>query len=179
MTIGKGLINQGEFVSTFTIEVVTRSEIAEVIDFVMQARAELFPKLSATGIPPDLANFEETYLNGAGLFLLARHEGRIVATIGYLPYDRRFEHLDYGQLEVVEVVRLFVLPEFRRSGLASELYQTLRSSAERAGVDVIYLHTHPFLPGAINFWLKRGFEVIAVDADPVWQTTHMDCRIQN
>ena len=165
--------------STFHIEAVARSEMAEVIDFVMQARAELFPKLSATGTPPDLANFEETYISGAGRFLLARHEGRIVATIGYLPYDDRFEHLDYQQLEVVEVVRLFVVPEFRRSGLASELYQTLKSSAEDAGVDVIYLHTHPFLPGAINFWLKRGFQVINVDPDPVWQTTHMDCRIQN
>lgn len=165
--------------STFNIEAAARSEIAEVIDFVMQARAELFPKLSATGIPPDLANFEETYISGAGRFLVARHEGRIVATIGYLPYDQRFEHLDYQQFEVVEVVRLFVVPEFRRSGLASELYQELKSSAERAGVHVIYLHTHPFLPGAINFWLKRGFEVIAVDDDPVWQTTHMDFRIHS
>ena len=37
----------------------------------------------------------------------------------------------------------------------------------------MYLHTHPFLPGAIDFWLRQGFEVVDVDADPVWRTTHM------
>ncbi|AZE68210.1 acetyltransferase [Pseudomonas synxantha] len=40
-------------------------------------------------------------------------------------------------------------------------------------MEVVYLHTHPFLPGAIDFWIRQGFEVVDVEADPVWQTTHM------
>jgi len=67
----------------------------EVLRFVLQARAELFPKLSATGMPVDLAQFEAIYLQGDGQFLLARDEGEIVAAIGYLPYDGRFPQLDY------------------------------------------------------------------------------------
>lgn len=160
----------------FEIKPVVRSEIPEVLAFVLQARAELFAKLSAAGVPDDLANFNEVYLEGEGQFLIARDQGRIIAAIGYLPYDHRFEHLDYRGLRVVEVVRLFVLPAFRRTGLASQLYQALKALAVQARVEVIYLHTHPFLPGAIDFWRKRGFQVIDVEADPVWQTTHMESR---
>ncbi|MCF5702168.1 GNAT family N-acetyltransferase [Pseudomonas syringae] len=155
------------------IQTVSDADIPEVLNFVLKARAELFPKLSATGMPDDLARFAEVYLRGEGRFLIARHEGQIVASIGYLAYDRRFPHLLYPDVKVVEIVRLFVLPSQRRSGLAGALYRSLKELALADGVEVIYLHTHPFLPGAIEFWQRQGFEIIDVDADPVWQTTHM------
>ena len=155
------------------IQAVSDADIPAVLDFVFKARAELFPKLNATGMPDDLARFAEVYLRGEGRFLIARHEGQIVASIGYLPYDRRFPNLDYPGRKVVEIVRLFVVPSQRRSGLAGAIYRSLKDLALADGVGVIYLHTHPFLPGAIAFWQRQGFEIIAVDADPVWQTTHM------
>ncbi|WP_421558000.1 GNAT family N-acetyltransferase [Pseudomonas canadensis] len=155
------------------IQVATAADIPEVLRFVLQARAELFPKLSATGMPADLAQFEAIYLHGDGRFLIARDEGQIVAAIGYLPYDERFPQLNYQGRRTVEVVRLFVLPAFRRFGLAGELYRALEAQAKADRVEVMYLHTHPFLPGAIDFWLRQGFEVVDVDADPVWRTTHM------
>ncbi|WP_150776492.1 GNAT family N-acetyltransferase, partial [Pseudomonas fluorescens] len=73
----------------------------------------------------------------------------------------------------VEIVLLFVVPSLRRSGVAGAIYRSLKDLALADGVEVIYLHTHPFLPGAIEFWQRQGFEIIDVDADPVWQTTHM------
>ncbi|ROM55978.1 GNAT family N-acetyltransferase [Pseudomonas canadensis] len=155
------------------IQVATAADIPEVLRFVLQARSELFPKLSATGMPADLAQFEAIYLHGDGRFLIARDEGQIVAAIGYLPYDERFPQLNYQGRKTVEVVRLFVLPAFRRFGLAGNLYRALEAQAKADRVAVMYLHTHPFLPGAIDFWLRQGFEVVDVDADPVWRTTHM------
>ncbi|MFL1550428.1 GNAT family N-acetyltransferase [Pseudomonas sp. D47] len=155
------------------LQAVTAADSTAVLAFVLEARAELFPKLSATGMPDDLARFDATYLQGDGQFLIARAEGQMVAAIGYLPYDGRFPQLDYQGLKTVEVVRLFVLPAFRRSGLAGELYRALEAKARADGVEVVYLHTHPFLPGAIDFWLRQGFEIVDVEADPVWQTTHM------
>ena len=155
------------------LQAVTATDSTEVLAFVLEARAELFPKLSATGLPNDLAQFEATYLHGDGQFLVARAESQIVAAVGYLPYDGRFPKVNYQGLKIVEVVRLFVLPAFRRFGLAGELYRALEAKARADGVEVIYLHTHPFLPGAIDFWLRQGFEIVDVEADPVWQTTHM------
>ncbi|WDU63904.1 GNAT family N-acetyltransferase [Pseudomonas poae] len=157
------------------IQAVAAQDIPEVLAFVLQARAELFPKLSAAGMPDDLARFEAVYLKGEGQFLIARAEGRIVAAIGYLPYDGRFPQLNYHGRKTVEVVRLFVLPAFRRFGLAGKLYRALEAKAQ--GVEVVYLHTHPFLPGAIDFWVRQGFEVVDVEADPVWRTTHMQRQL--
>ncbi|MFL1542553.1 GNAT family N-acetyltransferase [Pseudomonas sp. O39] len=155
------------------LQFVTGADVPAVLAFVLEARAELFPTLSATGMPDDLARFEAVYLHGDGQFLIARAEGRIVAAVGYLPYDGRFPQLNYQGLKTVEVVRLFVLPSFRRSGLAGELYRVLEAKALAEGVEVVYLHTHPFLPGAIDFWVRQGFEVVDVEADSVWRTTHM------
>lgn len=155
------------------IRAVTTADIPEVLAFVLEARAELFPKLDATGMPADLAHFEAIYVQGDGQFLVACDQGQIVAAIGYLPYDGRFPQLNYQGEKTVEVVRLFVLPAFRRLGLARALYLALEAQAKADRVAVMYLHTHPFLPGAIDFWLRQGFEVVDVDADPVWRTTHM------
>ena len=155
------------------IRAVTTADIPEVLAFVLEARAELFPKLDATGMPADLAHFEAIYVQGDGQFLVACDQGQIVAASGYLPYDGRFPQLNYQGEKTVEVVRLFVLPAFRRLGLARALYLALEAQAKADRVAVMYLHTHPFLPGAIDFWLRQGFEVVDVDADPVWRTTHM------
>ncbi|MDF2491224.1 MAG: GCN5-related N-acetyltransferase, partial [Pseudomonas sp.] len=85
---------------------------------------------------------------------------------------------DYQGVTTVEIVRLFVAPAFRRSGLAARLCSELREHAISQGVEMLYLHTHPFLPGAVRFWERQGFEVVDVEADPVWQTTHMQLALR-
>jgi hypothetical protein len=45
-------------------------------------------------------------------------------------------------------------------------------------VQYMYLHTHPFLPGAIRFWEKQGFGIICIDEeDEVWRTHHMQMML--
>lgn len=159
--------------SDLSIQSVTADTVDEVVAFVDRARRELFPMLAQAPLPDDLARFTETYLNGAGRFLVARDQGRLIGAIGYLPYDHRFAQLDYRHLRTVEVVRLFVLPEYRQQGMARALYQALRDQARQAHVQCLYLHTHPFLPGAIEFWQRQGFVIVDVEHDPLWRTTHM------
>ncbi|HDS1738092.1 MULTISPECIES: GNAT family N-acetyltransferase [Pseudomonas] len=161
----------------WTITAVPAEAIDEVVSFVNTSRRELFPMLADAPLPKDLACFHETYLQGAGRFLIARDNGRLIAAIGYVPYDHRFAQLDYRGVHVVEVVRLFVLPAYRRCGLAAALVSALRDEAQKAGVERLYLHTHPFLPGAIRFWQRQGFEITDVEDDPVWQTTHMELAL--
>jgi GNAT superfamily N-acetyltransferase len=161
----------------WTLQPVARDAIDEVLAFVDSARRDLFPMLADAPQPHDLAHFAETYVDGEGCFLEARDDGRLVAVIGYLPYDHRFAQLDYHAAPVVEVVRLFVLPAYRRHGLAAELFAALRQQAMLAGIEYLYLHTHPFLPGAITFWERQGFTVVDVEPDPVWRTTHMQLQL--
>lgn len=160
---------------------VQAQHIPAVLDFVLRARAQIFPMLEGASLPADLAQFQRVYVDEGcgGRFLVALRGKEIVAAIGYLPYDGRFAQLHYGHSKVVEIVRLFVIPEFRRSGLATTIYLALKHDARQQGVDVLYLHTHPFLPGAIGFWQRQGFRVVDVESDPVWQTTHMECGVES
>ncbi|KAF1845441.1 acetyltransferas-like protein [Cucurbitaria berberidis CBS 394.84] len=156
---------------SWTLQPTTPDTIDEVVTFMNHARQDMFPTLSSQ-LPDDVARWVQS-----GYFLTARNETQLIATIGYVPYDHRFPQLDYRTLRTVEVVRLFVLPEHRRGGLATALVSALREHARGEGVECLYLHTHPFLPGAIEFWEKRGFQIADVEEDPVWRTTHMQLML--
>lgn len=160
------------------IHAVTRRD-GELTDFLLGARSAMFgSRIDGQDLPADLRDFEQAYAGAAGLMLAARDGAAgIVGAIGFRAYDHRFAQLDYAGLQVVEVVRLFVHPAWRRSGLGGRLFDALQAQARSRGVQRLYLHTHPFLPGALAFWQGRGFTVTDREADPVWQTIHMEGRL--
>jgi GNAT superfamily N-acetyltransferase len=164
--------------NSWSIDPATYAAADEIVTFTNTARRKLFPMLANSPVPDDLARFPAIYLEGPGCCLTAWDQGKLIAVIGYLPYDHRFAQLDYRGAKVVEVVRLFVLPEYRRGGLAARLFSALKEHAQARGIECLYLHTHPFLPGAIAFWERQGFEIVDVEADPLWQTTHMHLRLE-
>jgi N-acetylglutamate synthase-like GNAT family acetyltransferase len=150
-------------------------EIAKLVSYLQHARQQMFPFLATTSLPEDLCNFQQHYIEQAlSSFWLLKTPQKIIATIGFRAYDQRFGHLLLPQHKVVEVVRLYVEPEFRRRGLAKLLLQHLKLQAQLMGVDCLYLHTHPCLPGAVEFWQAQGFKWLCQDLDdPLWQTIHM------
>ncbi|RKL43498.1 hypothetical protein BFJ72_g4322 [Fusarium proliferatum] len=164
--------------SNITVQPATHDEIPTIVDFITKARADMFPFLDQSSsdqmAQKELDIFKQRYLDHPrGVLLTAHSDGRLIATIGYVAYDGRFSHISLESENVVEIVRLYVDPEWRRAGLASRLFDTLVETARRSGIKQLYLHTHPFLPNAIDFWKGKEFSVITVDEDPVWQTTHM------
>ncbi|KAI9147251.1 hypothetical protein HJFPF1_13287 [Paramyrothecium foliicola] len=165
--------------SKVAIRLATADEIPAIVRFTKAARISMFPMLSAEshGMLEERelsGGFQKTYLDDPeGAFLGAWIDGQLVATIAFVAYDSRFPYLNLGSGRVVEVIRLYVEPAFRRVGLASQLLNALKNEAQARGIELLYLHTHPFLPGAITFWQRHGFSILHVDYDPVWQTTHM------
>jgi GNAT superfamily N-acetyltransferase len=158
----------------WTIEAVTPSTVNQVVTFINNARHDMFPTLH-TQLEDDVARWIQS-----GRFFAARDvtSKELIATIGFVPYNHRFPSLDYRDLRTVEVVRLYVLPQYRRGGIGARLFEELRGKAEEQGVQRLYLHTHPFLPGAVKFWEKRGFQVVSVEKDEVWKTTHMEMLVR-
>ncbi|KAG9254784.1 putative GNAT family acetyltransferase [Emericellopsis atlantica] len=153
-------------------------EIPAIVDFVLAARNTMFSRVPASlhipKVQAELAKFQEDYLEDReGGFLIAKSNGQIIATVGYVAYDNRFPQLDFGSERVVEVVKLYVDPKWRRAGLATKIFAALQREARQAGIRRLYLHTHPFLPGSVRFWERQGFQLECVDKDPIWQTTHM------
>lgn len=148
----------------------------ETLGFLLASYRELFgSRVEANAIPRDLQCFADHYGADRGCLLLARDAaGEPLGSIAYRPYDRRFPELAYPGERVVEVVRLFVVPRQRRQGLARRLFAALLVQAKRDAVQRLYLHTHPFLPGAEAFWLDQGFRVVARETALPWQTLHLD-----
>ncbi|WP_299987539.1 GNAT family N-acetyltransferase [uncultured Pontibacter sp.] len=161
------------------IKPIVRERIPELVRYVMGFRKELFPMIDHSKLPRDLAHFEAAYVEDENAaFLIATDlSDTIVGTIGMRTYDHRFKHLNYEGRLTTEVQKLYVEPSLRKVGLGTCLFSALKEEAAHKGIETLYLHTHPFLAGAQEFWAKQGFELICQDETPVYRTIHMELQL--
>lgn len=160
---------------------VEAHQVDEILPYVIEFRRELFPTLDPRIIPKDLLHFVSNYIkNETGIFLQARDENnKIIGVIGMMPFDYRFPHLSVGKEKTVEVARLFVEPDYRRYGLGTKLFEELEKQAYERKIHRLYLHTHPSLTGAYEFWLKQGFDLMIFCNESNFPTYHMQKEIGN
>lgn len=120
----------------------------------LYTRQLLFPEIYHGQVPKDLQNFEQYYVHDPlGCFITVKDQNRIIGTIAYRAYDHRFD-LNLPS-NTVEVVKLFVLPEYRRKGIATQLCNMLFSHAQKNEITILYLHTHPFCRRLKSFGLYK------------------------
>ncbi|RAI89687.1 acetyltransferase (GNAT) family protein [Paenibacillus pabuli] len=149
----------------------------DAIDFAMRVRKEVFPMMDHEKLPVDLEQFREHYLDSPdAVFLVAvTEDNQIVGSIGILPYDGRIEAVNgrYPEQSAAEIVKCYVDSKYRRYGIGSLLVRELENVVAELHYTTLYLHTHSFLPGAVDFWKRQGY-VVVVEQDDDWQTVHMD-----
>jgi len=156
----------------FDYQLVEKSDYDSAVEFALYTRQQLFPEIYHGQVPKDLQNFEQYYVHDPlGCFITVKDQNRIIGTIAYRAYDHRFD-LNLPS-NTVEVVKLFVLPEYRRKGIATKLCDMLFSHAKNNRITSLYLHTHPFLPAAEEFWTLQGFKVIQREWIDTYDTIHM------
>lgn len=165
-----------------TVTPLQAHQIDDAIDFAMRVRREVFPMMDHTKLPVDFEQFREHYLDSDGAIFLVAMTGdaNIVGSIGILPYDGRIVAVEgrYEAQSAAEIVKCYVDPAYRRFGIGSMLVKELENMVKDMHYTTLYLHTHRFLPGAVDFWKRQGFTVISEQEDD-WQTVHMDklaCR---
>ncbi|MGC5773110.1 GNAT family N-acetyltransferase [Paenibacillus pabuli] len=156
---------------------IQEHQVNDAIDFAMRVRREVFPMMDHGKLPVDLERFKEHYVDSAdAVFLVAvMGDNRIVGSIGILPYDGRIEAIEgrYPAQSAAEIVKCYVDSEYRRYGIGSLLVRELENVVAELHYTTLYLHTHRFLPGAVDFWKRQGY-VVVVEQDDDWQTVHMD-----
>ncbi|SDK62095.1 Acetyltransferase (GNAT) family protein [Paenibacillus sp. ov031] len=156
---------------------IQEHQMKDAIDFAMRVRKEVFPMLDHEELPVDLEQFKEHYLDSAvTVFLVAvTEDNEIVGSIGILPYDGRIEAVNgrYPEQSAAEIVKCYVDSKYRRYGIGSLLVRELEKVVAELHYTTLYLHTHRFLPGAVDFWKRQGY-VVVVEQDDDWQTAHMD-----
>lgn len=101
--------------------------------------------------------YPEEVLRSYGLlchdtFLVAEHAGRVV---GYALGEVRSKK--------AVLISLAVLPEFRRQGIGSKLWQELRQRMQAKGVKVVRLHVRVSNEAAIKFYERHGFKKLRVE----------------
>lgn len=79
----------------------------------------------------------------------------------------------YDPATTAELARCFVIERNRRQGAASLLFKGAERFCKTSGCTMLYLHTHRFLPGALEFWRAMGFRV-TLEANDTLQTVHLE-----
>lgn len=156
---------------------IQEHQVDAAVRFAMKVRREVFPMLNHETLPQDLLHFHEHYMHSdQSKFLVAVTENNeIIGSIGIVPYDGRIEVIKgrYPEGTAAEVVKCYVDAEYRRHGIGSLLAGALKEAMREMAYDTLYLHTHRFLPGAVDFWMRQGFAIVAEQYDE-WQTVHME-----
>ncbi|MFC7598472.1 GNAT family N-acetyltransferase [Terrabacter sp. GCM10028922] len=146
----------------------------EVMRSVIEDSAEAYDPV----IHADVEDLRGSYLRRQGAFMLVVEDttsGEVLATGGLrngafdpdeVPpqlalLERRYRDGGTGQ-----VTRVHVLPQHRRCGIARALVEAIidRARAEAQYVRLA-LHTHPYSPGALTFWLAMGFQEVLDDME--------------
>ena len=163
--------------STPKVMKIQEHQIEAAVRFAMNIRREVFPMLDPDILPTDLLHFNEHYMNSdQSTFLVAvTDQGEIVGSVGILPYDDRIAEIAgrYPEGTAAEVVKCYVDAAYRRYGIGSLLIGALKDEVQNLPYSTLYLHTHRFLPGAVDFWKRQGFAIVA-EPDDEWQIVHME-----
>ena len=143
-----------------------RKVIEEMATQLVSYMAEFVPTRLNTPKPEYghkyLDSVEKTIADGNGILIIAESEGEIIGyTYGYLIKQSEEELLEMRKLSVGHVEDLIVKPDYRASGIGSELINRLTDGLKEKGCTALELFTSPFCP-AHEFYLKCGFKDIRV-----------------
>jgi len=100
---------------------------------------------------PDLYKIPEIYQKKKSNFWLAMENNEIVGTAALADYGK-----NQGYLK-----RMYVGKEFRGTGLAKKLLDTVLAFAREKGFEEIYLGTVPEMAAANKFYQRNGFKRVS------------------
>ena len=112
------------------------------------------------GGPDDSPLDPAEFLPPDGLFVVGYDNGRPVAMGGWRLSETARAELGF-QGRVVELRRMYVIPESRGRGLARSVLDHLEMTAADAGADWMVLETGSPQPEAVALYRSSGYEPIA------------------
>ena len=95
---------------------------------------------------PELRQIASVFARLGGEIWLAKTDGEVVGSIGYVPHD-------HG----LEVRKLYVKRELRRQGIGQSLYQRIEEVAEMRRLRFVDLWSDTRFVDAHRFYEQRGF----------------------
>ncbi|MBN1839187.1 MAG: GNAT family N-acetyltransferase [Campylobacterales bacterium] len=124
-------------------------------------------------------NVEMSRPECCAIFIALNEKEEVVGVIALSDYDDRIESIKgrYRKGTTAEMSRCYVHEAYRRCGIGVRLFELATAFAKEKGYEMLYLHTHYFLPDGFLFWSAMGF-AITLDEGGVWQTVHMERLVE-
>jgi ribosomal protein S18 acetylase RimI-like enzyme len=83
--------------------------------------------------------------------------------VGYISgYPKTYS---YRRKKFFEIGNLGVIPEYRRKGVARQLYEHFIAEIKKLGFERVYLNCYSKNTGALSFYKELGFEEIDVSLE--------------
>lgn len=163
------------------IRLIEKNDIKQVQAFLFNQLRTLFNQESGQGaITDDVWNLNHNYVEPARNAMWAAFDSddNVIGTIAICRYNDRIEVVKgrYQLEKTAEIGRCYIDEKLRRQGIGGQLLSVAEAFCREQGYDVIYLHTHHFLPGGYHFWKKNGFS-ITVEEGGVLEIIHMEKRL--
>lgn len=109
----------------------------------------------------------ELFQKEGAVYFVAEMSGEIVGGGGIYPTDGL-------PADTCELVKMYLLPAARGSGLGRTLIEKSLAFAKEAGYKQVYLETMPELKQALNVYAKFGFEYLK---GPMGNSGHTGCSL--
>lgn len=134
-----------------------RALIEQTINMIETIQYDEFD-IKAPGLNDCIRQLNKNYYynNTCNFWYALDSKGQIVGSIGLKKIN---EH--EGQIK-----KCFVMKEYRGKGLAKRLMDTAKNAAKEHGFEKLYLSTIDILVAANNFYMKTGFEKVALEQMP-------------
>ncbi len=116
---------------------------------------------------PTTDNLFELFQKPKSFYQVAVYNGQITGGGGIFPSDGLPE-------DTCELVKMYLLPEFRGIGLGSRLIQDCLNMASTLNFKNVYLETMPELKNALKSYEKFGFNYLN---RPLGNTGHFGCGL--
>jgi putative acetyltransferase len=101
------------------------------------------------------------------LYTIAEMDGRIVGGGGIYPTEGL-------PADTCELVKMYLLPEARGTGLGKQLIENAIAAAIKNGFQKMYLETMPELKPALGIYARFGFEYLS---GPMGNSGHTGCTL--
>ena len=109
----------------------------------------------------------ELFNNPQSVYFVAELDRKIVGGAGLFPSDGLPQ-------DTCELVKMYILPEARQSGIGAILMNECLAAAKQNGYNKIYLETLPELKRAISVYEKFNFTHLE---NPLGNTGHHGCTV--
>lgn len=153
---------------SFTIRTIQQADNSILSKIVKNTLAEFGANHPGTVYyDPTTDTLYELFQVSGAIYFVAEINGEIVGGGGIYPTDGL-------PADTCELVKMYLLPQARGTGLGRTLIEKCMSWAKEAGYKKIYLETMPELKQALNVYAKFGFEYLK---GPMGNSGHSGCSL--